>query len=65
VGEDVAQHLGVGVRQALGVDILATERVALEVGVADTRDAEAVVLVVLAGTGERDAVVDLADLVER
>jgi hypothetical protein len=48
VGEDVAQHLGVGVGQALGVDVLAAVEVALEVGVADTGDAQAVVLVVLA-----------------
>ena len=65
VGEDLAEHLGVGVGQAAGVDVLAAVLVALEVGVADAGDAELVELVVLADPGERDAVVDLADLVER
>ena len=65
VGEDVAEHLGVLVGERVGLHVLAAVAVALEVGVADPRDAELVELVVLAHPGEGDAVVDLADLVER
>ena len=48
-----------------GVHVFARERVALEVGLAHAGDAQHLELVVLADAGERDAVVDLADLVER
>ena len=65
VGEDVAQELGVEVGQRPGVDVLAAEGEPLGVGVADPGHPELVVLVVLAHPGEGDAVVDLADLVER
>ena len=65
VGEDLAEDLGVLVGQAAGVDVLAAERVALQVGVADAGDAELVELVVVADAGEGDAVVDLADLAQR
>jgi hypothetical protein len=44
VGEDLAQHLGVGVGEAAGVDVLAAVLVALEVGVADARDPQLVEL---------------------
>ena len=65
VGEDLSEDLGVGVGQAAGVDVLAAVLVALEVGVADAGDAELVELVVLPDPRERDAVVDLAHLVQR
>ena len=65
VGEDLSEDLGVRVGQAAGVDVLAAVLVALEVGVADAGDAELVELVVLADPRERDAVVDLAHLVQR
>ena len=65
VGEDVAEVLGVEIGQRARVDVLAAERVALGVGVAHPGDTQLVVLVVLAHSGEGDAVVDLADLVER
>src|SRR5690606_9274227 len=48
--------------QAPGVDVLAAERVALEIGSTNARDAELVELVELADAGEGDAVVDLRDL---
>ena len=65
VGEDLAEDLGVLVGEAAGVDVVARVLEALEVGGADAGDAELVELVVLADTGERDAVVDLADLAQR
>src|SRR5690606_1616169 len=64
VGEDLAEDLRVLVREAAGVDVLAAVRVALEVGVADARDAQGVELVVATDPGEADAVVDLAHLAE-
>ena len=64
MGEDLVEGLGVGVGQRAGVDILARERVALEVGVAHAGRAQRVELAVLADAGERNAVVDLADLVQ-
>ena len=65
VGEDVAEVLRVEVGQRTGVDVLAAVGVPLGVGVANTGHAELVVLVVLADAAEGDAVVDLADLVQR
>jgi hypothetical protein len=65
VGEDLAEDLGVLVGQAAGVDVVAAVLVALQVGGADAGDAQLVELVVLADAGERDAVVDLADLAQR
>ena len=65
VGEDLAEGLAVRVGERARVDVLARERVALEVGLAHAGDAQHLELVVLADPGERDAVVDLADLVER
>ena len=65
MGEHLAQVLGVEVGQRAGVHILAAVGVPLGVGVADPRHPELVELVVLAHAGEGDAVVDLADLVER
>ena len=65
MGEHVAQVLGVEVGQRPGVDVLAAEGEALGVGVADPGHPQLVELVVLADAGEGDAVVDLADLVQR
>ena len=65
VGEDLAEDLGVLVGEAARVDVVARVLEPLEVGGPDTGDAELVELVVLADTGERDAVVDLADLAQR
>ena len=64
VGEDLAEHLGVLVGERLGIDVVAAVGVALHVGVANTGDAELVVLVVATDAGERDAVVDLGDLAQ-
>ena len=65
VGEDLAEVLGIHVRERAGVDVLARVRVALGVGVAHAGDPKLVELVVAPDTGEGDAVIDLADLVQR
>ena len=65
VGEDVAEHLGVAVGEAARIDVVARVLVPLEVGGAHPGDPELVELVVLADPGERDPVVDLADLAQR
>ena len=65
VGEDLAEDLGVLVGEAARVDVVARVLEALQVGGSDTGHAELVELVVLADTGERDPVVDLADLAQR
>ena len=65
VGEHLPEVLGVEVGQRPGLDVLAAVGVALGVGVADARYPQLVELVVLADPGEGDAVVDLADLVQR
>ena len=62
VGEDLPQALRVLVGEAPRIDVLTAERVPLHVRVANPRDPELVELVVLADPGERDPVVDLADL---
>ncbi len=64
LGEDLAQHLGIGVGQAFRGHVAAGVGVALEVGVADAGHPQRFELGVLAHAGEGDAVVDLADLVE-
>ena len=65
VGEHLPEGLAVGVGERACVHVLAGERVALEVGLAHPGDPQHLELVVLADAGERDAVVDLGDLVER
>ena len=65
MGEDLAEDLGVLVGEAACVDIVTGVLEALEIGGADTGHAQLVELVVLADTGEGDAVVDLADLAQR
>ena len=64
LGEAGAELLGVPVREAAGGDVAPVERVAGEVGVGDAGLAQHLVLVVPADGGERDPVVDLADLVQ-
>src|SRR5690606_20717240 len=64
-GEDGAQRLRVDVGQAAGGHVVPGVGVAAQVGVPDAADAEVLVLVVLAGGGEADPVVDLAELVQR
>ncbi len=63
--EDPPERLRVGVRDRLRGDVLAAVGVAAEIGQTNPGDAEVLELVVLAHRGERDAVVDLADLVQR
>ena len=65
VGEDLSQALRVLVGEASRIDILTAERVPLHVRVPNTRNAELIELVVLADPGERDPVIDLADLPQR
>ena len=65
VGEHLTEGLAVGVGERPRVHVFAGERVALEVGLAHAGDAQHLELVVLAHPGERDAVVDLGDLVQR
>jgi hypothetical protein len=65
VGEDVAEHLGIAVRQAARVDIVSGVLEALEVSGAYTCDTKLVELVVLTNAGKGDAVVDLRDFAER
>ena len=65
LGEDRRQRLGVRVGERLRVHVLASVGVPAEVGQADPRDPQVLELAVLAGAGERDAVVDLRDLVQR
>src|SRR5580704_7726078 len=65
VGEHVPEILGVEVGQPPGVHVLAAVGVPLGVGVAHAGHPQLVVLVVLADTAEGDAVVNLADLVQR
>ena len=64
VGEGLAQDLRVLVGQTAGLDVVARILVTLHVGVAHTETSELVELVVLADSGETDAVVDLADLAQ-
>ena len=64
-GEDRAEGLGVGVREAAAGDVAAVVGVAAHVGQPDAGDPEVLELVVAADGGERDPVVDLADLVQR
>jgi len=65
LGEDRAERLRVGVGQAAAGHVAAVVGVAAQVGEAHTRDAQVLELVVLADGREGDAVVDLADLVQR
>ena len=65
MGEDLVQVLGVEVGQRAGLHVLPAELVALHVCVLHAGLAHAVELAVQAHAGESDAVVDLADLVER
>ena len=62
--EDRAQRLGVPVRDAARRDVAAVKLVAGHVGVRDAGLAQVLVLVVAADRGERDPVVQLADLVQ-
>ena len=64
-GEHGAQALRINAGQSPGCDVLAVVGVATDIGVPDTGLAQAFELVVLADGGERDFVVDLADLVQR
>ncbi|GAB1330596.1 hypothetical protein ACE1SV_49350 [Streptomyces sennicomposti] len=64
-GEDRAQRLRVDVRQTARGHVVPVVGVTTQVGVAHTADAQILVLVVLAGRGEADPVVDLAELVQR
>jgi hypothetical protein len=65
VGEDVAEDLGELVGEAACVDVVTRVLVPLQVGGADAGHAELVELVVPTDAGERDPVVDLADLAQR
>ena len=65
LGEDRAERLGVGVGQPAAGHVAAVVLVAAQVGVAHAGQAQVLELVVLADRGERDPVVDLADLVQR
>ncbi len=60
----MAQRLRVGVGEALGGHVVAAVRVALDVGMTDAGHPQRFELVVLPHPGERDPIVDLADLVE-
>ena len=64
VGEDLAEDLGVLVGEAAGVDVVAAVLVALEVGRPHAGHTQLVELVVATDAGERDAVVQLADLAQ-
>ena len=65
LGEDGAERLGVGIGERPCGDVGSVVGVAPQVGVADAGDPQVLELVVLADPGEGNAVVDLADLVER
>ncbi len=63
-GEDGAERLRVDVGQPTGRHVVPVVGVSAQIGIAHPADAEVLVLVVLAGGGEADPVVDLAELVE-
>ncbi len=65
VCEDLVQRLRVRGGEFLRAHVLAGVRVALEVRVAHARDAQQLVLAVQPDRSESDAVVDLADLLQR
>src|SRR4030095_13916265 len=59
-----AERLRVEVRERLGAHVVAAEAIALHVGPLDAHLPEAVELAELSDAGERDAVVDLAELLQ-
>ena len=65
LGEDRRERLGVRVGEIPRLDVLAAVGVPAQIRVPDPGDAQVLELAVLAHAGERDPVVDLADLVQR
>jgi len=64
VGEHLAENLCVLIAKASSVDVLTAVGKAFEVSGSNSRDPKLIKLVVLANSGERDSVVDFADLAE-
>ena len=64
LGEDRRQRLGVGVGEVPSLDVLSPVGVPTQVREPDAGDPQILELAVLADAGERDPVVDLADLVQ-